>query len=90
MSGRTPSSRSSPRRCRESLGEDADEVLKALAGHGISRALAKQALEIARQRGRFTIFSLVDALTRLSGEIKYAGDRLDFDQKASALLALAA
>ncbi|HEV2971092.1 MAG TPA: DUF932 domain-containing protein [Pirellulales bacterium] len=64
---------------KESLGEDADEVLKALAGHGINRALAKQALEIARQRGRFTIFSLVDALTRLSGEIKYAGDRLDFD-----------
>ncbi len=51
---------------------------------------AKQALEIARQRGRFTIFSLVDALTRLSGDVKYAGDRLDFDQKASALLALAA
>lgn len=75
---------------QQSLGEDAHEVLKNLAGRGISRTVAKQALEIARQRGRFTIFSLVDALTRLSGDVKYAGDRLDFDQKASALLALAA
>ncbi len=75
---------------QQSLGEDADEVLKILAGRGINRTVAKQALEIARQRGRFTIFSLVDALTRLSGDVKYAGDRLDFDQKVSALLALAA
>jgi hypothetical protein len=74
---------------QKSLGDDAEEVLKNLAGHGINRTLAKQALEIARQKGRFTIFSLVDALTRLSGDVKYAGDRLELDQKASALLALA-
>ena len=74
----------------EKLGDDAEEVLKALAGRGINRSLAKQALEIAQRQGRFTVFSLVDALTRLSGEIKYAGDRIDADQKASALLALAA
>jgi histone H3/H4 len=75
---------------RESIGDDADEVLETLAKNGIGRSLAKQALEIARSRGRFTIFSLVDALTRLSGEIKFVGDRIDADQKASALLALAA
>lgn len=75
---------------RESLGEDADDVMKTLADNGISRSAAKQALEIARSRGRFTIFSLVDALTRLSGEIKFVGDRIEADQKASALLALAA
>jgi len=74
---------------QESLGNDADEALKVLAEHGFNRRLAKQALEIARQRGRFTIFSLVDALTRLSGDMKYAGDRMEVDQKASALLALA-
>ena len=74
---------------QEKLGEDAEEALKALASHGISRTLAKQALEIAQRRGRFTIFSLVDALTRLSGEHKYAGDRIEADQKAGALLALA-
>jgi hypothetical protein len=74
---------------QKSLGEDAEEAMKNLAGHGINRGLAKQALEIARQKGRFTIFSLVDALTRLSGDVTYAGDRLELDQKASALLALA-
>jgi histone H3/H4 len=74
---------------QESLGNDAEEALKVLAEHGFNRRLAKQALEIARQRGRFTIFSLVDALTRLSGDMKYAGDRMEVDQKASALLALA-
>jgi hypothetical protein len=74
---------------QESLGDDADEASKVLAEHGFNRRLAKQALEIARQRGRFTIFSLVDALTRISGEMKYAGDRMEVDQKASALLALA-
>jgi hypothetical protein len=55
-----------------------------------SEQYAKQALEIARSRGRFTIFSLVDALTRLSGELKFVGDRIEADQKASSLLALAA
>jgi hypothetical protein len=74
---------------QESLGVDADEALKVLAEYGFNRRFAKQALEIARQRGRFTIFSLVDALTRISGEMKYAGDRMEVDQKASALLALA-
>jgi len=39
---------------------------------------------------RFTIFALVDALTRLAREQENAGDRTDADEKASALLALAA
>jgi hypothetical protein len=75
---------------RDTLGTDADEALKALAANGFSRSLAKQALEMAQRRGRFTIFSIVDALTRLSGELRNAGDRTEADQKAGALLALAA
>ena len=71
------------------LGDDADEVLKTLAKHGIGRSLAKLALESAQQQGRFTIFSVVDALTRISGQIVNAGDRTDADEKAGALLALA-
>ncbi len=47
-------------------------------------------IEIARQRGGFTIFALVDALTRISGKLANAGDRSEADAKASALLALAA
>lgn len=72
------------------LGDDADQVAKILDKHGISRTLARQALEIAEQQGRFTIFSLVDALTRLSGSFEHAGDRAVADEKAASLLALAA
>ena len=71
------------------LGSDEDDVAKILSRHGITRSLAKEALAIARQSGRFTIFSLVDALTRISGRIANAGDRTDADQAASSLLALA-
>ena len=71
------------------LGDDADEVQKVLGKNGISRGLAKQAMEIARRQGVFTIFSLVDALTRLSGQLPYVGGRTEIDQKAAGLLALA-
>ena len=43
----------------ERLGADAEEVMKVLVQRGISRTWAKQALEIAEQQGRFTIFSIV-------------------------------
>jgi hypothetical protein len=72
------------------LGDDAEEVADVLAKAGVSQALRKQALELAREQGRFTIFSLVDALTRLSGAFKNAGDRTEADQKAGRLLQLAA
>ena len=72
------------------LGDDAEEVLKALSKNGIPRGLAKEAVARAESRGRFTIFALVDALTRMSGELVNAGERADADQRASSLLALAA
>ncbi len=72
------------------LGDDADEVAEVLAKAGVSQVLRKQALDLAREQGRFTIFSLVDALTRLSGAFKNAGDRTEADQKAGRLLQLAA
>lgn len=74
----------------EKLGDDADEALKVLTKSGINRTLGKKALEIAREKGAFTIFAVVDALTRLAGELPNAGDRLVTDQKAASLLALAA
>ena len=72
------------------LGDDAEEVAEVLAKAGVSQVLRKQALDLAREQGRFTIFSLVDALTRLSGAFKNAGDRTEADQKAGRLLQLAA
>ena len=71
------------------LGDGAEGVMKVLSKHGITRKLAKQALDIAREQGAFTIFALVDALTRLAGRIRNAGDRWEVDQKASSLLAFA-
>jgi histone H3/H4 len=72
------------------LGNDAEEVMEVLAKAGVGQVLRKQALELAREQGRFTIFALVDALTRLSGQLKNAGDRTEADQKAGRLLQLAA
>ena len=71
-------------------GQDADEVQKLLAQAGFTRSLATRAAELAQQKGRFTIWSVVDALTQLTRELKFAGDRAGADEKASALLALAA
>jgi hypothetical protein len=75
---------------KQSLGSDADDVLKTLASEGIPRGLAAKATQLAQQSGRFSIFSLVDALTRLAQEVRYAGDRVEIDAKAATLLALAA
>lgn len=72
----------------QSIGDDAEEALKALARSGIPRTLGARALELAKAQGRFTVFSLVDALTRLAGELRNAGDRSEADQKAASLLAL--
>jgi len=71
------------------IGADAEEVQKALSQKGISRPLAKEAIEIARTKGRFTVFAMVDALTMIASRMVNAGDRLEVDQKAAELLALA-
>lgn len=71
------------------LGADADEVRQALLDNGIPSGLCKQALEIARQRGAFTIFALVDALTQLARKVDNAGDRAEADRRAASLLTLA-
>ena len=72
------------------LGADAEEVMKTLTNNGITRTLAKKALDVAKEQGRFTIFALVDALTRLAGETVFAGDRTESDRQAAKLLELAA
>jgi hypothetical protein len=73
----------------ERLADDAEAVMKELAKRGLTRGLAKQAVESV-SGGRFTIFALVDALTRLAQQAEYAGDRTAIDVQAAALLALAA
>ena len=71
------------------LGDDAEDAQKALARSGIGRQLAKRAIEYASRQGSLTVFAVVDALTRFSHELRYADDRVDADQRAAKLLALA-
>lgn len=71
------------------LGTDSDEVMKTVCEQGIPQPLVKKAMEIARKSGAFTIYSLVDAMTRLTQQSKYAGDRVEADARVGRLLALA-
>lgn len=78
------------RAMEETLGTDAEAVIKTLRSRGITQTLAKRAVEAARRQGKLTIFAVVDALTRVAGESKYAGERAEIDAKAGQLLAAAA
>lgn len=70
------------------LGNDAEEVFKTVCGKGIPRSTAREALDIAQEKGRFSVWSIVDALTRLAQRHDYAGDRTEADAKAASLLSL--
>jgi len=79
------------RKAMEATTGDKEETLAFLSKYDINRQLAKKAVELAEGRGkRFTIWSMVDALTQLSRDSNYAATRVEADQRASALLALAA
>jgi len=70
------------------LGTEAEDVAQELFKHGIPQHYIRDALEIARAQGGFTIFALVDALTRLTQRISFAADRTDADAKVAGLLSL--
>lgn len=72
------------------LGDNAEEVQKLLSQNGVARSLAKEAITMAQNNGRFTVFAMVDALTRIARTMVNAGERLAVDQKAAQLLTLAA
>ena len=67
-------------------GTDAQSVVNRLTVNGFPKALAKRAIEIARERGRFTIWAVIDALTKLAREERHAGGRVAADVKAMQLL----
>jgi hypothetical protein len=71
------------------LGADAEAVMKELAKHDIPQHYIKDAMEIAKAQGGFTIFALVDALTRLTQRVNFAADRAAVDAKVAGLLTLA-
>jgi hypothetical protein len=78
------------RAMRERLADDTDSGITELLKYGIPRSIAKKAMEIARQHGRFTVFAVVDALTRMAVELTNAGDRILLDRQAGKLLSMAA
>lgn len=78
------------RKCMDEGFAGAEEAMKYLTARDLRGKLAKLAVEAAQAKGRLTVWSLVDALTRLSGEVYNAGDRAEIDLKAGRLLALAA
>ncbi|APZ93220.1 DUF932 domain-containing protein [Fuerstiella marisgermanici] len=71
------------------LGDCSEDVAKQLTERRIPRHLIDTALEMAAVQGSFTIFSIVDALTRLSQNVRYAGDRAELDSRIGSLLGLA-
>lgn len=71
--------------------DDDERAMRMLQDFDFSRTLARAALDTAKAQGRFTLFAVVDALTRLSQQhFVNGGDRVSVDQKAGRLLALAA
>lgn len=73
-----------------SLGDDAEEATKALTGHGIPSRMVKEAVEaVTRDSGRYSVFNLVDALTRGTRSVRNAGDRIEQDARIGALMSLA-
>ena len=64
-----------------------EKAVKALQKEGIPAALAKQVVPEGGSAG--TLFTVVDRLTRLTGQNPFAGDRAELDAKIGRLLALA-
>jgi hypothetical protein len=72
------------------LGGSRDDTMKALAGREIPQTFIREALNTVTASGsRFTVFAMVDALTRISGLIRYAGNRAEIDSRIGRLLTLA-
>ncbi len=75
----------------ESLGDTADAALQALTKQAIPRATVTRAINELGAAGKpFTLWNLVEALTRYHTSVRYAGDRAERDQLVGKLLALVA
>ena len=71
----------------KTLGSDLDEVSALLRKQGIPLKMIKNAANVVGKN--HTAFAWVDALTRASGAIKFAGARSAIDQKIGSILSLA-
>ena len=72
------------------LGTCPDEVIKVLNRCGIAMNLVHQAVTtMADKSDGFTVYNAVDTLTRITGRLRNAGERIEQDSKIGQLLALA-
>ena len=73
------------------VATDKDEVTKLLSNYAIPRDTVERAVKQLGQEGKpFTLWNLVDALTHLNVNLRFAGDRTEADQKVAKLMELAA
>ncbi len=72
------------------LGTCPDQVSKVLTGFGIAAGSVHDAVDaMASKPGRFSVYNALDSLTRITGRLQNAGDRVEQDSKIGQLLALA-
>ncbi len=73
-----------------SLGTSTDQVSKVLTGFGLAAGSVKEAVEaMAAKSDGFTVYNAVDSLTRVTGRLQNAGERVEQDGKIGQLLSLA-
>ena len=72
------------------LGTCPEQVSKLLSGFGIGARSVHEAVEtMAAKSDGFTLYNAVDALTRVTGRLQNAGERVEQDGKIGQLLTLA-
>lgn len=75
---------------RTKLGSCSEEVIKVLRSCGIGVSYVRPAVAaMADKSDGYTVYNVVDSLTRLTGRLVNAGDRFAQDSKIGQLLALA-
>lgn len=72
------------------LGASPDQVSKLLTGFGIAAGSVHEAVDaMVGKADGFTVYNAVDALTRVTGRLQNAGDRVEQDGKIGQLLSMA-
>jgi hypothetical protein len=75
---------------KTALGSCPDSVTRVLRGLGIPASSIQDAVKVmAEKSDGFTLYNAVDALTRLTGKLKNASERVEQDSKIGQLLSLA-
>ncbi len=72
------------------VASDSDEAMKFLSQHSLPRDTIERAVKQLGHDGKpFTLWNLVDVLTHMNVKLRYAGDRVEADQKVAKLMQLA-